>query len=292
MAMKELNRREFFHQSAGALAAAAALGSAARAGAAAEIPRAASKHVLGQTGITSTLLGMGTGTKAWDGSSAQNRRGRDAFVETLVHAYERGLRYYDLADMYGAHDYLRQAMAEASMPREDLMLLTKTVAKDAETCRADLDRFRKEAGVDYFDVVLLHCMTSADWTETMKPCMDVLAEAKEQGIIRAHGVSCHDFGALKTAAAHPWVDVMLSRINPYGIKMDASPEEVVPVLESACAAGKGMLGMKIAGEGECLDRLAASLEYVQGLGCIQAFTIGFVRPEEIDDTIAKIEAAA
>ena len=290
--MDRLNRREFFQHSASALTAATVLSGTVHAAAATDLPGAASKQVLGKTGITSTLLGMGTGTKAWNGSSAQNRRGRDAFVETLIHAYERGLRYYDLADMYGAHDYLRQAMAEASMPREDLMLLTKTVAKDAETCRADLERFRKEADVDYFDVVLLHCMTAADWTETMKPCMDVLAEAKEKGIIRAHGVSCHDFGALKAAAEHPWVDVMLSRINPYGIKMDAEPEEVVPVLESACAAGKGMLGMKIAGEGDCLDRLADSLKYVQGLGCIHAFTIGFVRPEEIDDTIAKIEATA
>jgi hypothetical protein len=36
--------------------------------------------------------------------------------------------------------------------------------------------------------------------------MDLLAKMKDKGLIRAHGVSCHSLGALKTAAAEPWVD--------------------------------------------------------------------------------------
>lgn len=286
--MYRMNRRCFMQA-----AAVAALGVGAPRSALAETatPKtAASPVTLGKTGIASTLLGMGTGTQAGGKSSAQNRQGRELFVRTLTHAYERGLRYFDMSDSYGAHEYVRDAMRDASMDRGKLMLLTKTAAKHGEVCRADIERFRQELQTDYLDIVLLHCMHSGDWAEQLKPCMDVLAEAKQKGLIRAHGVSCHNLDAMKVASEHPWVDVMLSRINPFGLHMDGTQDEVVGVLKRACDNGKGMLGMKVAGEGKCVDRLTESLRYVLGLGCIHGITIGFIKPEEVDDTCNRIEA--
>lgn len=296
--MAQLSRREFFNRSVGALAAGAALpGLAQEAGSAAPmapqpvVPAAAGRVVLGKTGLSATLLGMGTGTKAWNKSSAQNRKGRETFVGNLIHAHERGLRYFDLADQYGSHEYMRDAIKEGGMDRGGLLILTKSNAVDAEGMRADLDRIRLEVGTDYLDAVLIHCMTEADWTTKMRPCMDVLSEAKERGIIKAHGVSCHSLDALKLAAETDWVELMLSRINPWGTKMDAPPEEVVPVLKRAHASGKGMLGMKIAGEGLHTDKIAESLRFVLGLGCIHAVTIGFVERGEIDGCINKMQEA-
>jgi len=287
--MSHLNRREFIQRSAGALGitwAASALGQPQ----AATAPFAATKRALGNTGCTATLLGMGTGTRGGGGKSDQNRQGREAFVKTLIHAYERGLRYYDMANQYGAHDYFKDAHRQAGMKREELFLLTKSNATTAEAMTSDVDRFRTEIDTDYLDVVLLHCMTDPDWPEKMKPCMDALAEAKSKGIIRAHGVSCHSIEALKRAAENPWVEVLLARINPFGLRMDAPPEEVLPVLKQAHAAGKGMLGMKILGEGEAADRMDESLKYVLSTGIIHAITIGFVKPEEIDEVIQRLEA--
>lgn len=282
-----MNRRDFIKQSAGAMAAAMTLSGRSIAQ---DFPHAATKRTLGRTGLTTSYLGMGTGTKAWNQSSAQNRQGHDAFVKTLIHAYERGLRYYDLADMYGAHNYVRDAMRQVRMPREELMLLTKSVAKDADTMKSDLEKFRRDLDTDYLDIVLLHCLTDAAWIEKMQPCMDVLAEAKEAGHVRAVGVSCHSIEALRLAAESPWVDIMLSRVNPYGVKMDAAPEEVLPVLKKAHDSGKGMLGMKILGEGEIADKRRDSLQFVMSLEYIDAITIGFLNPAEIDDIIQEIEA--
>jgi len=287
--VNRINRRSFMQA-----AAAAALSAGAPRVSLAEAAKpscATSPVTLGKTGIVSTLLGMGTGTQASRKSSAQNRQGRDAFMRTIAHAYERGLRYFDMSDSYGAHEYLRDAMREASMDRSQVMLLTKTGAKHPEVCRADIERFRQELQTDYLDIVLLHCMQSGDWAEKLKPCMDVLAEAKEKGLVRAHGVSCHNLDAMKVASEHPWVDVMLSRINPYGLHMDGTQEEVVGVLQRAWDNGKGMIGMKVAGEGKCADRLTESLRYVLGLGCIHAVTVGFIKPEEIDDTCRRVEEA-
>ena len=99
--------------------------------------------------------------------------------------------------------------------------MTKTHASTEKEMWADLDRFRKEIGTELLDIVLLHCMMSADWPKEKAGAMAVLSEAKAKGIIRAHGVSCHDFGALKAAAASDWVEVDLARLNPAGAIMDA-----------------------------------------------------------------------
>lgn len=252
---------------------------------------AAALQPLGQTGLTPTLLGMGTGTRAWDQDSAQIRRGREVFLGTLIHAYERGLRYYDLADLYGSHQYMRDAMREGDLPREELTLLTKTMARDPKKLRLDLDRFRLEVDTDYFDIVLLHGMSRGNWDKKLAACMDVLSEAKEEGIVRAVGVSCHNFEAMETAAELDWVEVMLSRINPFQIKMDGTPADVAAVLQKAHANGKGNLGMKIMGDGDIADKRAETLRYVFGLGCIDAITVGFLNSDEVDDAIDHIEAA-
>jgi len=81
--------------------------------------------------------------------------------------------------------------------------------------------------------------------------MDVLEEAKQKGVIRAHGCSCHSIEALRAAAKSPFVEVDLVRINPIGAEMDSSPETVVGVIREMRAAGKGIVGMKILGRARC-----------------------------------------
>jgi len=290
--MNRINRREFMrYTAAGTLAAGLGLQAHAQAPSPSPTLTAATARTLGKTGLQCSLLGMGTGTKAWNGKSAQNEQGREAFVGCIEHAYARGLRYFDMADMYGAHDYMKDAL-KRSIPRDKVMLLTKTVSRTPELIRADVERFRKEIDTDYLDVVLFHCLTEADWTERYKPAMDALAEEKAKGRVKAVGCSNHELAALQQAAASDWVDVILARVNPKGVKMDAPPEQVVPVLRQAHDAGKGILGMKIAGEGQIVDQLTDSLKYVLGLGCVDAVTIGFLKPQEIDDTVSRIDGLA
>jgi predicted aldo/keto reductase-like oxidoreductase len=158
--------------------------------------------------------------------------------------------------------------------------------------RADLDRFRKELGTDHIDVFLMHCLTEADWTERYKGVMDVLSEAKQKGIIRAHGCSCHSIEALRAAAASPWVEVDLARINPAGAYMDANPDVVVSVLKQMKTNGKAVVGMKILGAGQLRDRQDESLKFALSLGLLDAFTIGAESIAEQQDLVRRIAAAA
>ncbi len=127
--------------------------------------------------------------------------------------------------------------------------------------RADIDRYRRELGVEYIDVFLMHCLTEGDWTTRYRGVMDVIEEAKQKGVIRTHGCSCHSIEALRAAAASPWVEVDLVRINPVGASMDADPETVVSVMKQMKASGKALIGMKILGAGVLRTKQDEALKY-------------------------------
>src|SRR5271165_129069 len=245
--------------------------------------------VLGQTGIKTSRLAMGTGTVGSEHHSHQTALGVKGLSELLLNGYDQGLRFFDAADSYGSHPHVAEALKHVA--RDKVTVLTKTWARDAPSTRADLDRFRRELGTDYLDVCLMHCLTEGDWTERYKGTMDALSEAKEKGIIRSHGCSCHSIEALRAAAKSPWVEVDLVRINPIGAHMDASPEEVVAVMKEMKAAGKGIVGMKILGQGDLSGRVDDAIRYALGLGLLDAFTIGAESKKEQEDLFRRIAAA-
>jgi predicted aldo/keto reductase-like oxidoreductase len=134
-------------------------------------------------------------------------------------------------------------------------------------------------------------VTEGDWTTRFRPVMDVLSEAKEKGVLRAHGCSCHSIEALRAAAKSPWVEVDLARINPIGSHMDADPATVLSVLREMKAAGKAVIGMKTLGQGDLRDRQDEAIRYALGLGVLDAFTIGAESIAEQKDVMRRISAA-
>ena len=245
---------------------------------------------LGQSGIQTSLLAMGTGTLGSGHHSNQTALGVKGLSELLLNGYDHGLRFFDCADSYGSHPHVAEALKQ--IPRDKVTVLTKTWARDAKSARADLDRFRKELGTDYLDVCLMHCLTESDWTERYRGVMDVLSEARQKGVIRAHGCSCHSIEALRAAAKSPWVEVDLVRINPIGSHMDADPGTVVGVLREMKSAGKGIVGMKILGQGDLRTRPDEAIKYALSLGVLDAFTIGAENKTEQEDLIRRIPMAA
>jgi 1-deoxyxylulose-5-phosphate synthase len=245
---------------------------------------------IGKTGVKTSRLAMGTGTVGSGHHSNQTALGLKGLSDLLLNGYDNGLRFFDAADSYGSHPHVAEALKH--VPRDQVTVLTKTWARDPETARADLDRFRRELGVEYLDFCLMHCVTEPDWTERYKGVMDVLSEAKQKGIIRAHGCSCHSIEALRAAAKSPWVEIDLVRINPIGSHMDADPDTVVSVLREMRAAGKGIVGMKILGQGDLRNRQDAAIKYALSLGVLDAFTIGAESKAEQQDLMRRIAAAA
>jgi 1-deoxyxylulose-5-phosphate synthase len=251
---------------------------------------AADMVVLGNTGIRTSRLAMGTGTVGYAHHSNQTKLGVKGLSDLLLNGYDHGLRFFDSADSYGSHPHVAEALKH--VPRDKVTVLSKSWARDAAGMRADLDRFRKELNTDYIDILLMHCLTEGDWTTRYRGAMDVLSEAKEKGIIRAHGCSCHSIEALRAAAASPWVEVDLARMNPIGSHMDADPDTVLAVLKQMKTSGKAVIGMKILGQGDLNKRQDEALKYALGIGVLDAFTIGAESRAEQEDLIRRIAAVA
>lgn len=252
------------------------------------------KVKLGKTGLKVSRVALGTGTRGWRNESDQTRLGMSRFVNLAKYAYDKGIHFLDTADMYGSHVYVREAFK--TIPRDKVTLLTKVMVYDqkgwykAEPFPKSLDRFRKEAGTDYFDIFLMHCLVNGQWAEQYKQVMDDLSEAKSKGIIKAVGLSCHSLDALKEASVNPWVDVILARINHNGNRMDSSPDKVMEILAAAHKNGKGVIGMKIFGCGDLTkeEEREKSLNFVLKSGNIDCMTIGMENTSQIDDTVERI----
>jgi predicted aldo/keto reductase-like oxidoreductase len=248
---------------------------------------------LGKTGLKVSRMAMGTGTNGWNHASNQTRIGLEKFKIMIQAGYDRGIRFLDTADTYGSHIFVKEAIK--MMPREKLTVMTKIWTENLDWHPLQpvdqiLERIRQELQTDYLDIVLLHCMTKANWTEDKKRFMDDLSEAKSKGLVKKVGFSAHDFGALRAGVSHEWPDVVLARINNKEIKMDGSPEKIMSLLEIAGSKGKGVLGMKIFGCGGLLkeEERMASLNFVVNSKNVHAMTIGCEDASQVHDNVDRL----
>lgn len=251
---------------------------------------------LGKTKIKVSRVGFGTGMRGGNRQSNQTRLGEKKFEALLRASYERGVRLFDLADLYGTHPYVTRALRK--MPRKDYVISSKIWWRgggipDKQRPDADVvvNRFLNELNTDYIDIILLHCVVSANWPDELGEQMNILEKLKKKGIVRAHGVSCHSLPALQAAADEPWVDSVNVRINAYGKNMDGPVAKVEPVVRKLHKAGKGVIGMKLIGEGAFRnsdEKRDNSIRYVLTLGCVDAMVVGFEKVEEIDDFAARV----
>jgi aryl-alcohol dehydrogenase-like predicted oxidoreductase len=251
---------------------------------------------LGNTGLKVSRVGIGTGMSGSNRQSNQTRKGQEHFTALLRGSLDRGITLIDSADLYGSHTFLAEAFKD--VPRKDYTLISKIWflprgIPEPERPDADVvvERFLKELNTDYIDILQIHCMTASDWTGRMEKQMAILENLKKKGLIRTHGVSCHSLIALDVAAEHPWIDCIHARINPYGQSMDDTPAKVIPILQKAHVNGKGIIGMKLMGEGRFRtsdEKRSHSIDFVLNLGCVDAVIVGFETLDEINDFALRV----
>jgi aryl-alcohol dehydrogenase-like predicted oxidoreductase len=291
--MKDLSRRNFIRTGltgiVGITAACTGLGKLNAAPSEVMVDRVK----LGNSGLKVSRIALGTGTKGYSKASNQTRLGIEQFVKMARHAYDRGVRFFDMADGYGSHPYVGEAIK--TLTREKITLLTKIWthedgSENNAPVRESLDRYRQEMGTDYIDIVLMHCLTSGGWSKNRKHYMDGLAKAKQDGIIKAVGVSCHNWDAMLEAVDNPWVDVIMARVNPFQTLMDNTPDAVKELLGKAKKNGIGVIGMKIFGEGRnvSVEEREQSFKFALTEGNIHCMTLGMESIDQVDDAVNRV----
>jgi predicted aldo/keto reductase-like oxidoreductase len=297
MKTNHLNRRQFLERSVGT-AGALLLTSCPWFRAEAAVKRTAVDQVaLGKTGIKLSRLGFGTGTNS---GNVQHELGQEAFNKLIHYAYDQGITYFDCAQSYRTFEWIGGAIK--GLPREKLFIQSK-IPGQPEQVMAAIDHHRKVFDTDYVDSLLIHCMIKDQWTDQWKRIMDVFDEAKDKKWIRAKGVSCHSLPALRAATASNWTEVHLVRVNPQASHIDGPEEtwdksgtDVAPVLaelKTMRAKGRGVIGMKIIGNGDFTkpeDR-EKSIRFAMSRPELDAVVIGFKSTAEIDEAIRRMNQA-
>lgn len=253
----------------------------------AEARRANDIIELGPAKIKVSRMAIGTGTFGGGHSSNQMRKlGADGVADLWWNAYDTGVFFWDTADGYGSHAAIKVGLKK--VPREKVVIMTKAASRTADAMKADLDRFRQEMGTDYIDIVLLHSRMSPKWDQLDKGPMDVLAEAKDRKLVRSVGISCHSTEAMKVAAQSAWLDVCLTRLNQFGVRMDADTDEVLPLIAEMRKAGKGLIAMKVLGEGQLRNRVDDALRFAATKDAVHCFTVGCESRAEFKDNFDRI----
>jgi len=261
--------------------------------------------------IKTTYIGFGTVTLR---TGPQRSILNPKSVELLRYAYDLGIRLFDLADSYDIHNVFAEAMKDK--PRDSYTLVTKLALPRVDVPVAEracpeesVKRFLQECKTDYIDVLQLHCITNGHWTQDFAREMDSFAKMKEEGLIRAHGISSHSNAATDVASETEWCEVVTICINTEGQWMDwpggyqtqpgdpAMVPEVVRAAErstkKAYDAGKALIAMKVLGHGE--GRMAndpelrkKSTKYVMNLKQFHSIIVGFTETEHIDEFVANV----
>ncbi|MDR2862909.1 MAG: aldo/keto reductase [Puniceicoccales bacterium] len=298
------NRREFLHTGVAGLATLAAVPLLAETDAAKPTPKNTEATPspaltpvdtvrLGDSGLQVSRIAFGTGSVGYNKSSNQTRLGMDKFVALAHHAYSRGIRFFDMGDSYGSQPFVGQAIK--TLPREKLTLMTKIWVEDDSKNKAGeipktIDRILKEVGVSYLDILILHCQMKGGWTQRRRQSLDAFSKAKQEGRVKAVGVSCHNWDALVEAVESPWTDVIMARINPFGQMMDNKPDVVKALLQKAIKNGKGVIAMKIFAEGKRIKDLEReqSIQYaLQEVG-VSCMTLGMESFAQVDDAVERV----
>jgi len=293
--MEQISRRRFLERTSAAAGALVVGGAPASPR---TVKQSATDWVaLGNSGIKVTRLAFGTGTF---GGKIQRELGQEPFTRLVRHAYDRGIRFFETADAYQGMPAML-ATALEGLPRDSYRLMTKYRIRQTDDPKATIDRLRKDLASEYVDILLLHCVRTAGWPDELKRLRDEFSEAKERKIILAHGASCHGLLPLRAFPGNQWLDVALMRVNHNGTRMDTlqggegnekgDVDEVVSRIRQIRAQGTGVIGMKLMGEGRFTtpeDR-DASIRFVTKLGAVDAVTIGFKSPGEIDEAIERFD---
>jgi predicted aldo/keto reductase-like oxidoreductase len=241
-----------------------------------ETPVITARHTLGRSGILVSPLCFGTLTLG----PLQAGLPLKAGARLIRYALERGINFFDTADLYGTYPYLKEGLRGWG---GETVIAGKSYDYTAEGMEKSLSRALRETGREHLDLFLLHEQESALTLKGHGEALEYLLRARERGLIRAVGISTHHVAAVRAACRLPELDVIHPLLNFQGIGIrDGSREDMVKALEEAAALGLGIYAMKPLGGGHLLSQAREAFRYILGLPFLASTAVGMQDEREID----------
>jgi aryl-alcohol dehydrogenase-like predicted oxidoreductase len=203
---------------------------------------------LGRTGRTVPRLGFGSAP------IGRLESARDA-VEVVKSAIRLGVRYLDTAPSYSrgrSEQRIGAALAACGVDRSEFFIATKTQRRDADGARRELEESLERLGTDYVDALQVHQIhEDVDTIFGEGAVLDALQKAKDEGLIRHIGITCHRNPAyIVEAVRRHEFDVALVPVNPLDVKHRSFAREFLPL---AAEKGTAVIAMKVYAGGSLLD---------------------------------------
>lgn len=245
---------------------------------------------LGNSGIEVSVLGLGT-VKIGRDQQVKYPRGftipDDAAVrDLLAQARELGINMIDTAPAYGRSEERLGQLIDKS---DDWVIVTKVGEAfengessfdfSAAGTRASIERSLKRLKRDYLDVVLVHSDGNDMQIIENEGALPELMRMKEQGLIRAIGMST------KTVEGGMWCvqncDVIMATCNQ-------ADSHDLPVIAEAAKLNKGVLIKKGLQSGHAENSVEDALRYVFSFDGVSSMIVGTINPKHLRQNVELI----
>jgi len=239
-----------------------------------------SQQMLGRTGISVSRLCYGTLTLG----PLQRKLPPEVGGQLLIHAYHQGVTFFDTAQLYGTYPHLRHLFTQ--VPRNKVVVMTKSYAWSRETAREAVEEALEEMGTTYLDIMLMHEQESSHTFRGHEDALQEYVRLKELGMIGAVGFSTHRIEAVTASLSIPALQVVFPIFNPAGLGIqDGGIDEMILALKAAREAGKGVVGMKPLGGGHLLGSYEETLRFSLEHPLLDAVAVGMQSQEEINANV-------
>jgi aryl-alcohol dehydrogenase-like predicted oxidoreductase len=206
------------------------------------------ERILGKTGVSVPLLGLGGA-----GQTPLSQANAEAeAIELLEQAYKLGIRYFDTAASYGpSEDFLGKVLPPF---RQEIFLTSKTTQRDRDGAWRELERSLKRLQTDHLDLWQMHSVSFSEELDQIlgkNGAIQAVEEAKQQKLIRFVGITGHhEPAAIAEGLERYPFDTTLIPINAAD---KHHPRPFIPeVLPIAQQRQVGVIAMKVPAYGRLL----------------------------------------
>jgi len=121
-------------------------------------------------------------------------------VKILQRAYEGGMTFFDTARLYSdSEEKLGNAITGDSEIRKKIFVASKTMAKNTDEMKAQIETSLKNLKTDYLDIYQFHCADRVFAPGDGTGMYELMEDFKRQGMIRHIGITAHKIGVAEDA---------------------------------------------------------------------------------------------
>lgn len=210
--------------------------------------------------------------------------------DLIAYAYGLGVNFIDAADLYDNYPHVAAGLKRVG--KHNLVVASKSYAYDQKGAIASVEKALKALGRDYIDVWLMHEQESDHTVRGHFEALETYHRLKDQGKIRAVGLSTHYVQGVEAALKYPEIEVVHPIFNLKGVGIQGgSVLEMQAAIDKAYLAGKGIYGMKILGGGHLLKDKEAAFDFALSQRFFHSIALGMQSEDEILYNVLRFEGS-